>query len=306
MLLNNQSDMEYTSKIFAPTYIIEILKKYNLSLKNDLGQNFLINRDVALKLLKFSSLTDKDVILEIGSGLGTLTFLIAERVKYVISVEIDGGIYKYLKKVKNELGLNNIFLINSDFLKLKPSDLYLISYPNKVISNFPYSIATKSILKIFDEIKSVKRIIGTIQKELAERFTAKPSTKNYSYVSVYLQFISSINILEKNIRSKNFFPAPEVGSSIIDINKYDKSKEDKSKEIDCKLFKKLVKASFSNRRKYLVNNLLKSGLKIEKDKLREIILKLFNSENIRAEELSVEDYNKLYKNLKAKTLLTNF
>jgi len=241
-------------------------------------------------LIYYSSLTDSDTVLEIGPGLGTLTFYIAERVKSVIAVELDSGVFRYLKGIKSELGVKNITLINSDFLKLKLSDIYSISHPNKLISNFPYGIAIKSIIKVFDEFKSIKKIVGTVQKELAERLTAKPHSKNYSYVSVYIQFIGHIKILEKNISPKNFFPPPEVGSSIIEIDLLDESED-----IGRENFKKIVKSSFLNRRKNLVNNLLNSDLRIDKDSIVAIVKRLFKNKNIRGEELSVEDFKRLAK-----------
>jgi len=157
--------------------------------------------------------------------------------------------------------------------------------PFKVISNFPYSAGIKAILKIVDEFKSVERIIGIVQKELADRLTAKPGSKNYAFVSVYLQYVSSIRVLEQNISKGNFFPSPGVMSSLIEVKRI------KSKlPVDTEIFKKVVRSCFANRRKKLINNLKLSKIKIDKEELIHLIKYRFHDEKIRAESLSVEDF----------------
>lgn len=198
-------ELDSVKNIFSPSFIIHILKKHAFSLKKKYGQNFLINRDIAARILELADLNKDCTVLEIGPGLGTLTFLIAKHAKRIIAVEIDRGFSRYLQDEMDKLGFRNVCIINKDFLRLKKSDLPLLDNPDKVISNFPYCIGIKALLKIVDEFQSVERIIGTVQKELAERITAKPRTKNYSYVSVYLQYLTRVRIIEKNISPKIFF-----------------------------------------------------------------------------------------------------
>jgi 16S rRNA (adenine1518-N6/adenine1519-N6)-dimethyltransferase len=275
-------------KVFTPSYISEILKNRNLSLKKRYGQNFLINRDLAEKILKHADLSVSDTVLEIGPGLGTLTFLMSEKVKQITAVEIDFGFSKYLQEIVERAKTGNIKIINKDFLQINSDDLLSSEQPQKVISNFPYSSGIKAILKIVDDFKSVERIIGTVQKELADRLTAKPGSKNYAFVSVYLQYVSRIRILEQNISPGNFFPSPEVISSLIEVKRV---KGDLP--VDPEVFKIVARSGFANRRKNLINNIKLSNIKIDKEELIKLIRYRFRDLKIRAESLSVEDFVEL-------------
>jgi len=281
-------ELDYVKNIFSPSFIIHVLQERTLSLKKKYGQNFLINRDIASRIIKLAGLNKDSTVLEIGPGLGTLTFLIAKQVKRIIAVEIDRGFTRYLQNEIEKLGFRNVCIINKDFLRLKKNDLHLLENPDKVISNFPYCIGIKALVKIVDEYQSVDRIIGTVQKELADRITAKPGTKNYSFVSVYLQYLSRVRVIEKNISPKNFFPSPEVTSSLIELQPVHETVP-----IEAGIFKKIVKASFSNRRKNIVNNLHTPEIGIDQDVLKQIVSERFKNVKIRAEALSVRDFIEL-------------
>jgi 16S rRNA (adenine1518-N6/adenine1519-N6)-dimethyltransferase len=281
-------ELDYVKNIFSPSFIIHVLQERTLSLKKKYSQNFLINRDIASRIIKLAGLNKDSTVLEIGPGLGTLTFLIAKQVKRIIAVEIDRGFTRYLQNEIEKLGFRNVCIINKDFLRLKKNDLHLLENPDKVISNFPYCIGIKALVKIVDEYQSVDRIIGTVQKELADRITAKPGTKNYSFVSVYLQYLSRVRVIEKNISPKNFFPSPEVTSSLIELQPVHETVP-----IEEGIFKKIVKASFSNRRKNIVNNLHTPEIGIDQDVLKQIVSERFKNVKIRAEALSVRDFIEL-------------
>lgn len=281
-------EVDHKKKVFSPSFISEILKNRNLSLKKRYGQNFLINRVLAEKILKHADLNISDTVLEIGPGLGTLTFLMSEKVKQIAAVEIDCGFSKYLQEIVERDGNGNITVINKDFLQIDSDDLMSSGEPCKVISNFPYSAGIKVILKIVDEFKSVERIIGTVQKELADRLTAKPGSKNYAFVSVYLQYVSRIRILEQNISPGNFFPSPEVISSLIEVKRVKGALP-----VDPEAFKMVVRSGFANRRKNLINNLKLSNIKIDKEELIKLIRYRFRDVKIRAESLSIEDFVEL-------------
>jgi 16S rRNA (adenine1518-N6/adenine1519-N6)-dimethyltransferase len=285
-------ELDYEKNIFSPSFIIHVLQERTLSLKKKYGQNFLINRDIASRIIKLAGLNKDSTVLEIGPGLGTLTFLIAKQVKRIIAVEIDRGFTRYLQNEIEKLGFRNVCIINKDFLRLKKNDLHLLENPDKVISNFPYCIGIKALVKIVDEYQSVDRIIGTVQKELADRITAKPGTKNYSFVSVYLQYLSRVRVIEKNISPKNFFPSPEVTSSLIELQPVHETVP-----IEPGIFKKIVKASFSNRRKNIVNNLHTPEIGIDQDVLKQIVSERFKNVKIRAEALSVRDFIELSRDL---------
>ncbi len=281
-------ELDYVKNIFSPSFIINVLQEHALSQKKKYGQNFLINRDIASRIIKLADLNKDSTVLEIGPGLGTLTFLIAKQVKRIIAVEIDRGFTRYLQNEIEKLGFRNVCIINKDFLRLKKNDLHLLENPDKVISNFPYCIGIKALLKIVDEFQSVDRIIGTVQKELADRITAKPGVKNYSFVSVYLQYLSRVRVIEKNISPKNFFPSPEVTSSLIELQPVHATVP-----IEAGIFKKIVKASFSNRRKNIVNNLHMSEIGIDQHVLKQIVSERFKNVKIRAEALSIQDFIEL-------------
>jgi 16S rRNA (adenine1518-N6/adenine1519-N6)-dimethyltransferase len=212
----------------------------------------------------------------------------SEKVKQITAVEIDFGFSKYLQEIVERAKTGNIKIINKDFLQINSDDLMSSEQPRKVISNFPYSTGIKAIIKIVDDFKSVERIIGTVQKELADRLTAKPGSKNYAFVSVYVQYVSRIRILEQNISPGNFFPSPGVISSLIEVKRV---KGDLP--VDPEVFKMVARSGFANRRKNLINNLKLSNIKIDKEELIKLIRYRFRDLKIRAESLSVEDFVEL-------------
>jgi 16S rRNA (adenine1518-N6/adenine1519-N6)-dimethyltransferase len=190
--------VDHVNKVFSPSFITEILKHRGLSLKKRYGQNFLINRSLAERILKHADLNKNSTVMEIGPGLGTLTFLLSGKVKQVIAVEIDSGFSKYLDEIVEKNGILNIRIINEDFIHFSFKNSRLSEKPDKVISNFPYSTGIKSILKIVDEFNSVECIIGTVQKELADRLVAHPGSKNYAYVSwISTSLLQTFSLLRK-------------------------------------------------------------------------------------------------------------
>lgn len=285
--------MKNNEFLFSPNTLIALLKEKNLSLKSRYGQNFLINKDIASRILSRADLQKDDTVLEIGPGLGTLTFLIAEKAKEVIAVEIDRGFSSYLYESIEKFGYRNIHLITKDFSKLKPSDLVSFPFPTKVVSNFPYNIGIRAVVKIVEELRGVKRITGTLQRETAERLTARLGEKNYSYISVYIQYMTRIDIVERSINPRNFFPVPEIESVIVDMKRVEPPFP-----VEEALFKRVVRMSFGSRRKSLLNNLASSMNEIEKGVLRQKIKQIFSNEDIRAEELTVKDFTSLSKALR--------
>ena len=284
--------MDISKDLFSPSYIRKILEKHSLSLTNRFGQNFLVNQNIARRILEYADLNKKDSVLEIGPGLGTLTFFIADLTQTVFAIEIDRGLARYLKDRAEECGVKNIIVLNGDFLKIDPSEVYNFSAPEKVISNFPFNIALKAILRILEEYASVRWITGTVQQEIAERIVAKPGQKNYSYVSVYLQFLSNIRVMDKHISPKNFIPPPEVESSIIKVERVKNELP-----VEKSVFKRIVKASFRNRRKSLVNNLLALDSRMRKEELEDLIRTHARDVRVRAEKLSVHEFVRLVREL---------
>ena len=279
---------EYSAKVFTPSYILHVLQSNRLALKKSLGQNLLINRDAAERTLAYADLHTDDRILEIGPGLGALTFLIAERVEEIVALEIDRGIAAHLSKKAKEFSCSNVCVVHGDFLTYQLHSLPFSKAPNRVLSNFPYSIAIKAMIRITEELRSVEVIAGMVQKELADRITASPGDKQYSFVSVYLQYHMDIAVTEKRIGPQNFFPRPDVDSSIIFLRR--RVIQDGP---GTGFFKDVVKKAFSNRRKRLVKNIQLLPLKATGSEVESIVMDLFKNPGIRAEELSVSDFIRL-------------
>lgn len=283
---------DYTRVVFSPSFITTVLKEQRLSLKKTLGQNFLINRSIAFSLLELARLEPSDRILEIGPGLGTLTFLMSERVKRVVAVEIDRGFVRYLRAKIEEFKLDNVGILEGDFLSLRRDEILREIIPDKVVCNFPYSVGIKALIKVLEELDSVNTITGIMQMELARRISSPPGKSEYSFVSAYIQLMAEIRLVDGVISPGNFFPAPEVESVMVEIKR--KHSEDRALR---EAYKSVVKAGFSSRRKSLVSNLRKLGLNISVEELRSIISELFSEKLIRAETLSSEDFIRLTRSL---------
>ncbi len=278
----------YEQLVFNPSYITEILKARSLSLNKKYGQNFLVNRAIAERVFAYANLRKHNTLLEIGPGIGTLTFSLAERVKKVIAVEIDGGFSRLLTEKIDELGQKNVRIIWGDFLKLTSARIFEHGTPDKVVSNFPYSVCLKAIVRCLEEYPCVGEIVGMVQKEIAQRVCAVPGDKNYSAVSVYVQALARVHVMEKNIAPGNFFPAPEVASAILRLSR---SRECAS--FNREVLKLVIKTSFSNRRKSLVNNLCAMKGFSDKKTVRSIVSAHFHDVDIRAERVAVEGFIRL-------------
>jgi 16S rRNA (adenine1518-N6/adenine1519-N6)-dimethyltransferase len=261
----------------------EILKKYRIFPSKRLGQSFLIDKKVLKKIVEVADLSKNDSVLEVGPGIGNLTSELAKRVKKVIAVEKDEKMVEILKERLKEERIENVEIVNEDILKFLPSFKLRRSY--KVVANIPYYLTSRLIRNLLEMERKPKLIVLMVQKEVAQRICAKPPKMNLLAVSV--QFYSKPEII--SFVSKNcFWPRPKVDSAIIKISNIKEQKAINNEE----LFFKIVKAGFSQPRKQLINNLSKK-LGIEKEKIRDWLLKNKISPNERAEALSIEDWKRL-------------
>jgi len=286
------NEKNYERQILTPSVIIRILKEQNLSLKKRYGQNFLLNSDIVAAVLDAARLQSSDTVLEIGPGLGALTFPAARRVERVIACEVDGGFVRLLARQAGCLGYSNIRVVNADFLKTDLDELVGSFQPLKVISNFPYNIGIRAVIRIIEELPGVETITGTVQEEIARRLLARPGMKNYAAVSVYVQYMADIKTLRTKISPSNFFPVPDVTSSVIQV-----SPSCTPHPVPPDLFRKVVKAAFASRRKSLLNNLYALVDKEARKTVAGAVLARFGSERIRAENLSVDDFVTLCRTL---------
>jgi 16S rRNA (adenine1518-N6/adenine1519-N6)-dimethyltransferase len=258
--------------------------------KKRLGQNFLYQKNIILQIIsKINPLPD-DIVLEIGAGSGYLTQELAGKVKKLYAVEIDKEAFAILEEKFN--GRDDITLINADFMELDICKLIpnpKSKMPNlKVIGNIPYYITTPIIEKLIENRDIIGKAYITVQKEMADRITAKESSKIYGSLSVFVQFYADAKTLLK-INRGNFFPVPDVDSALIEL---DFSKKNKIQVKDDQLFFKIVHAGFSQRRKMLIKN-LKRELGTGNWELEEAFKAIGIGEKARAEDISILNFAKL-------------
>jgi 16S rRNA (adenine1518-N6/adenine1519-N6)-dimethyltransferase len=270
--------------LFSPAGIQRVLEERSLSLTRRFGQNFLINRQLAERILGYLQPRCDESVLEVGPGLGTLTYTLAARAGELTAVEIDAGFARFLREECEARGLRNVHVLNGDFLRLDPGRVQRFAVPCKAVSNFPYAVAIKAIIKILEEYGSVNLIVGAVQEEIARRITASPGEKNYSAVSVYVQYLSRTAILHPRIAPGSFFPAPDVSSAIVRIERITEAPP-----VDRAAFRAFVRACFSSRRKSLVNNLLAAYAGADRRALERIMQNVRRDPLVRAEGLAVKE-----------------
>jgi 16S rRNA (adenine1518-N6/adenine1519-N6)-dimethyltransferase len=216
-----------------------------MTIKKKLGQNFLIDEEIARKEVEYCNISEKDVVLEVGPGKGILTKILLSKSKKVIAVEIDKELYKKLKK---KFLNQNITLINKDILKLDFKDIPIF---NKIVSNLPFQISLPFTIKLLEY--NFNQAILIYQKEFAERMVAKPGNKNYSRLSILIYYKSLCKIIE-DIPNIKFSPIPKIDSSIVEIKPRNSPPFNLKNEI---FYFNLVKNLFSQKRKKIKNNVKK-------------------------------------------------
>ncbi len=286
-------ERKFMDRISKPQKTKEIIEKNAFSLKKKFGQNFLVNTDILDRIIDGAELNSKDVVIEIGPGIGSLTQCIAEKVAEVIAIEIDKTLIPILEETLGDYG--NIQIINEDILKVDLKKLVEEKYKDrhvKIVANLPYYITTPIIMKIFEEHVPVESITVMVQEEVADRMQAEPSTKEYGALSLAVQYYSKPEILVK-VPPSAFIPQPKVGSSVIQLVRTD---EYKNQVKDDALLFQLIRGAFQQRRKTLVNTLAhQPNLNISKENIREALIKMGVSEKVRGEALSLNQFIQLAK-----------
>lgn len=274
-----------------PKYTIEILQKYDFVFQKRFGQNFLIDTHVLDKIISASGITKEDFVLEIGPGIGTMTQYLAEAAREVTAVEIDDALIPILRDTLKEW--NNVTVIHGDILKTDIRKLALEKNggkPIKVVANLPYYITTPIIMGLFENQVPIDSITIMVQKEVAERMQVGPGTKDYGALSLAVQYYAKPEIVA-NVPPNCFMPRPKVGSAVIRLTRHEDSPVHVADE---KLMFRLIRASFNQRRKTLVNGLKNSSeLNFSKEEIEKALEKCGFPLNIRGEALTLEQFAEL-------------
>ena len=270
--------MEYSPKKFQ-----EQFNKYGFNFKKMFGQNFIIDENIINNIIIKSGIDKETLVIEIGPGAGSLTYKLVQSAKNVICYEID----KSLKDILNEnLKSKNVEIIYEDFLKAKViNDIKKYNYKKLyVVANLPYYITTPIITKIIEEGIPVDKLVIMVQKEVGDRFKAKPNSKDYNSLSIYLDYyfdVKKILDVSKNV----FIPKPNVDSIVLELSSKSHKLELKNKEC----FFKLVKDSFRQKRKTIKNNLKNYDL----EKIEYILIENGFNLSSRAEQIPIEVFVKI-------------
>lgn len=275
----------------TPGGTIEILKKYNFSFQKKYGQNFLIDANILEKIVNASDITDRDCVLEIGPGIGTMTQYLAKNAKEVIAVEIDQALIPILEDTLAEY--NNVTVINEDILKLDIGRI--VEEKNggravKVVANLPYYITTPIIMGLLEGHVPIESITVMVQKEVAERMQTGPGTKDYGALSLAVQYYTKPEIVAQ-VAPTCFMPKPKVGSTVIRLDRYKEPPVDTKDE---KFMFSIIRASFNQRRKTLVNGLANdAGLGLAKEKIAGALETMGLPPAVRGETLSLKEFAQL-------------
>lgn len=264
----------------------DIVNHFDFKFAKSLGQNFLIDNNVIDKIIEASGVDENSYVLEIGPGIGVLTGELAKKAKKVIAIEIDDRLIPILQNTLSEF--NNIEVVHSDALKIDFKELFKEKEMRdiKVVANLPYYVTTPLISKILKEAHEVESITIMIQKEVAERLIAKPSTKDYGALTLLANYYSNVEKVIK-VPPTSFIPNPKVESMVIKMSLKKPEVELESED----LFFKVIRNSFNMRRKTLSNSLKPIGLKNEDLKEAFELAEIDNKR--RGETLSIEEFAKL-------------
>lgn len=274
-----------------PQNTIAVLQKYNFNFQKKFGQNFLIDTHVLDKIIAAAHITKDDLVLEIGPGIGTMTQYLCEHARQVIAVEIDKNLIPILEDTLSEY--DNVKVIQNDILKVDINQLAQEENggrPIKVVANLPYYITTPIIMGLFESHVPIENITVMVQKEVADRMQVGPGTKEYGALSLAVQYYAEPYIVA-NVPPNCFMPRPKVGSAVIRLTRH---KENPVQVEDEALMFRLIRASFNQRRKTLVNGLCNSPeVEAGKEEILAALEQMGMSPTVRGETFGLEEFAKL-------------
>ena len=279
-----------------PKNTIEILNKYKFVFQKRYGQNFLIDEHVLGKIIRSAGITEEDFVIEIGPGIGTLTQYLAASAREVAAIEIDDALIPILEDTLS--GYDNVTVIHDDVLKV---DLTRLAEeknegrPVKVVANLPYYITTPIIMGLFENHVPLDSITIMVQKEVADRMKTGPGSKDYGALSLAVQYYARPELVA-NVPPNCFMPRPRVGSAVIRLTRHEKPPVEVQDE---KLMFGIIRASFNQRRKTLVNGLGNAPeLHLPKEKTAAVLEEMGLSPSVRGEALDLASYAELSNRLK--------
>ena len=271
-----------------PKKTIEVLQKYDFVFQKKYGQNFLIDTHVLDKFINAAEITEEDFVLEIGPGIGTMTQYLASRAREVFAVEIDRALIPILEDTLSDF--KNVTILNEDILKVdirKLAEEHNQGKPIKVVANLPYYITTPIIMGLFEEKVPVESITVMVQKEVADRMQTGPGSKDYGALSLAVQYYASPYIVA-NVPPNCFMPRPKVGSAVIRLSRHEKPPVEVR---DSSLMFRIIRASFNQRRKTLVNGLKNAGdLDFTKEQIEKAVSDCGFPAGVRGEALTLENF----------------
>ena len=275
-------------KLYSPKVIKDILDRYGFKFSKSLGQNFLIDGNIIKRIVEIAGLDEKSGVLEIGPGFGTLTQLLCKKANKVIAIEVDKSL---IEVHKGTLDYSNLKIIYDDFLKVDVNKLIEEEFKGldvKIVANLPYYITTPIIMKILEEKYKVSKIVVMVQKEMAQRLNSKPGTKDYGAITLAVQYRADTNIA-MIVPNSVFMPKPKVDSAVIEFRILPKPRIDVCDE---KMLFAVIKASFAQRRKTILNG-LSNSLNFSKDIINESLVSAGINPGIRGEKLTLEEFGRI-------------
>ena len=274
-----------------PKNTIEIIQKYEFMFQKKFGQNFLIDEHVLSKIIRSAEITEDDFVVEIGPGIGTLTQYLAASAREVAAIEIDDALIPILKDTLS--AYDNVTVIHEDVLKVdlcKLAEEKNGGKPIKVVANLPYYITTPIIMGLFENHVPVESITIMVQKEVADRMKTGPGSKDYGALSLAVQYYAKPELVA-NVPPNCFMPRPRVGSAVIRLTRHTEVPVEAEDE---KLMFQIIRASFNQRRKTLVNGLGNAPeLHIPKEMTTEILEEMGLSASVRGEALTLAQFAEL-------------
>ena len=275
----------------SPRVIRDVQNKFGFTFKKGLGQNFLTSRDILTKIV--DALENENEVLEIGPGFGTLTAALAERMDKVVSIELDDRLLPVLEYTLG--GFDNVKVVHGDVLKLDLRSLIKEEFGERNVSvaaNLPYYITTPVITKLLEERLPLNNIVVMVQKEVAQRITASPASKDYGAITLLCRYFCEPSIVT-TVPASLFVPPPKVDSAVLKLRLLPKSAVIVTDE---KLLFRVIKAAFSQRRKTLLN-CMSSAFPVPKGEMSQLLTETGIEASRRGETLSLDEFARLSENL---------